>query len=106
MRPLEPGMPGVLAVHVSPGGDRRRVAECASCGALRPIRNRGLCGKCTGRHRRDGTIGEFGWTKTERLAEYATLRAGLTQVQAAARVGVSTRTATRYEAALRQAGAS
>jgi hypothetical protein len=98
--PLE-GRPGVVAVRVLPCGDRRPVAECACCGRVRLIRGRGLCAGCTWSRRNDGTIGEWGWTRADRLAEYAALRGTLTRREAAARLGVSVRTADRYEAALR-----
>jgi hypothetical protein len=65
---------------------------------------RGLCGGCKQRHRREGTISEFGYVRAERIAEYAALLdGGLDPAEAAARVGVSRRTGHRYEAALREA---
>ena len=103
MRPLEPGMPGVLAVHVQPCGDRRPVAECALCGYPRVIRGRGLCEPCRKHCRNDGTIAEYGYVRADRLADYTALREALGMRGAAARVGVTVRTAHRYEAALREA---
>jgi hypothetical protein len=96
--------PGVTAVAVY-AGRRMPVAECARCGQRKPIRARGLCGACSQRSRLDGTISDYGYTRALRLADYAWLRleAGCTLREAAARVGVSERTALRYEAALREA---
>lgn len=100
-------MPGVLAVHVQPCGDRRAVAECASCGQPRVIRGRGLCDGCRKRHRRAGTISEYGWLKADRIALYREARGkGLSVEAAAVKAGVAERTGWRYEAALREAGAS
>lgn len=100
-------MPGVLAVHVQPCGDRRAIAECARCGHLRVIRRRGLCFSCIKRCQRDGTLGEYGWLKADRLAVYREARAkGLTVEAAADKASVTKRTGWRYEAALREAGAS
>jgi hypothetical protein len=83
------------------------VAECACCGQRRVVKRRGLCRACEKRHERAGTIADWGWTKAERLAEYRQARAGgLSPHQAAARVGVTRRTAWRYEAALRELRAS
>ena len=100
MTPLE-DRPGVLGVHVQPCGDRRPVAECALCGHLRVIRGRGLCEPCRKRCRDDGTITQYGYTRADRLADYASLRPSLAVPVAAGRIGVSVRTAMRYEAALR-----
>lgn len=101
-------MPGVLAV-IGPPGNRRAVAECASCGRAKPVRGRGLCGGCKTRHRRDGTIKGYGWVKADRLAELAALPplhdgpenvpppGYITAAQAAERLGVSRRTIERYK---------
>ena len=105
MTPLE-YRPGVLAVHVQPCGDRRPVAECASCGYPRIIRGRGLCEGCRKRCRLDGTLGQYGYLRGDRIADYAALREALGMREAAARVGVTVRTAHRYEAALRGEAAS
>lgn len=105
MTPLE-GRPGVLAVLAWPCGDRRPVAECASCGRPKRIGGRGLCGGCKKRHRLDGTLSQYGYVKADRLADYAGLREELGMRGAAARVGVCVRTAHRYEATLREGAAS
>ena len=95
---------GVLAL-VYRGGCRRSVAECASCGNVRVLRQRGLCQPCVRSATLDGTIEDYGWTRADRLAEYAALRnAGLTIRQAAERTGVSRRGGDRYEADLAAAG--
>ncbi len=94
------GRPGVIGFVIL-GGSRYRVAECGDCGRLRPLPRRGLCNPCIHARRRDGTITEFGWTRADRLAEYAALRRdGLAIAGASARAGVSRRTGERYEAAL------
>jgi hypothetical protein len=75
--------------------------ECVSCGEIRPLCCRSLCGGCRGRHRRDGTIGDWGWVKADRVREYASLRRlGDSVPVAAVRTGVSVRTGWRYEAQL------
>jgi hypothetical protein len=103
VRPLQPGRDGVISVYVMPSGRRCRVAACASCGEPRVIRRRGLCSTCRHRHTADGTIGDYGWTRADRLAEYAAgRRDGLGVGQAAARAGVSRATGSAYEAALRR----
>jgi len=96
--------PGVLAVAAA--HDRRwPVAECASCERVRPIFGRGLCNACRWKRRDDGTIGEYGYVKADRIADYARLRgSGYGVYEAAERIGVSRRTAERYEASLRDAG--
>lgn len=101
MRRLEAGRGGVIAIMPGPCGGRRPVAECASCGVVKPVKRRGLCRACESRHVRDGSIGQYGWVKADRMAEYASLRPGLSVPEAAARAGVSVRTASRYEAELR-----
>jgi hypothetical protein len=86
-------------------GVRRRVTECASCGLERPVHCRGLCRPCQLRHQEDGTAGQFGYVKADRLEDYAWLRAsGELLPVAAARLGVTARTAWRYEAQLAAAG--
>lgn len=98
------GKPGVLAVVTRPSGERYPVAECARCGLQKPVRGRGLCFGCRSRSVRDGTISEYGYTRADRLADYVKLRrGGLGPARAAARIGVTERTAHRYEAALREA---
>ena len=85
-------------------GCRRRLDECASCGQVRVIAHRGLCDPCTNRYERDGTITQWGYVKADRVADYAWLRrSGELLTVAAARVGVSERTAWRYEAQLKDA---
>jgi hypothetical protein len=104
MRPLEPGTGGVVAVLERPSGKRMAISWCASCGLVRAIVARGLCDACHRRHRWDGTLEDFGYTRASRIEDYAFLRAGGQSAEAArARVGVSERTALRYEAALREA---
>ena len=78
--------------------------ECGSCGLDREIIGRGLCDACRSRFRRAGTITEWGWTRADRAADFAALRWGGVRIPvAASRIGVSERTAWRYEAALRSA---
>ena len=83
-------------------GERRRVAECASCELVAPIYYRGLCVTCRDTHRTAGTLEEFGYVKADRLADYEwlTRECGETPTVAAARIGISERTAWRYEAEL------
>ena len=82
-------------------GERRRLAECASCERIRPLIERGLCDSCRTLRRRDGTIGDYGYVKTDRMEDYADLRRfGESVAVAASRVGVSERTGWRYEAQL------
>lgn len=86
-------------------GIRRRVAECASCELERPLYVRGLCRPCHIRHQADGTAGQFGYVKADRLEDYAWLRtSGELLPVVAARLGVTERTAWRYEAELTLAG--
>jgi ribosomal protein S14 len=95
-----PGRTGVIGFVVL-GTIRYRVAECGDCGRQRPVARRGLCNTCVHAHVGDGTITEFGWTRADRLAEYAALRRdGLGVAEASARAGVSRRTGERYEASL------
>jgi hypothetical protein len=96
--------PGVIAV-VEVYGRRLSLAECVLCGHVKPILGRGLCGGCRSACSKDGTLTEYGYTKADRVADYARLRAdGLTVTAAAARIGVHRRSATRYEAELRANG--
>ena len=86
-------------------GIRRRVAGCASCGLVRPLIHRGLCRPCRDRHWQAGTLGEFGYVKADRVADYAALRAAGESITAAAdRLGVARRTAQRYEGELIASG--
>ena len=103
--PLE-NRAGVLAIITVAPGIRVPVAECACCEQVLPILARGLCSRCRSWHRTHGTIDDYGYTKADRLADYVRLRdSGWYDVgQAAARIGVSRRTAERYEAELRVAG--
>lgn len=90
---------------VSLYGRRHTVAECARCGRVRPLLGRGLCNPCRWMSRRNGTILDYGYVKADRVADYARLRGlGYELEDAAVRVGVSKRTAERYEAQLRDAG--
>jgi hypothetical protein len=102
VRRLEPGAAGVIAVHVAPGGGRTPIAECARCGRVMRIPYRGLCMTCLKSCERDGTLAEYGWVKSDRLAEYAAIRQSLGIAEAAQRTGVSKRTAQRYEKQLRE----
>jgi hypothetical protein len=84
-----------------------QLPECASCGHPRPIATRGLCDCCRSRCRRDHTIGRWGEVKAARLEMYAALRAaGWSLEWSAWEVGVSVRTAWRYEAEARDARSS
>jgi len=91
---------------ISQGGDcRRAVGECSACGHVHILKQRGLCHSCALRATEDGTIRDYGWTRSERLAEYAGLRReGLGIAAASARLGVCKRTGERYEAALAASG--
>jgi hypothetical protein len=72
---------------------------------VRPLLCRGLCNSCIWTCRHDGTYGEYGYTKADRIADYAHRRYnGDTIGLAASRLGISRRTAERYEAKLRDAG--
>ena len=83
------------------GGHFCRLDDCADCGRLMPMECRGLCAACRKRNGARGTLGEFGYVKADRVADYAELRrAGVPVPVAAARLGVSERTAWRYEAEL------
>lgn len=95
--------PGVtLTVVLS--GRTLVVSECAACGKVRPVHGRGLCLACWSRHRNDGTLGDWGYVRADRLADFRAYRErGLSVAEAAARVEVSVRTAERYERDLRQA---
>lgn len=86
---------------------------CASCGHDRARRARGLCNTCWNHHQAAGTLGQFPPTprgetrpRLHRVTDYAELRAyGELLDVAARRLGVSARTAWRYEARLRQVAA-
>ena len=97
---------GVLAIITVANGVRVPVAECAGCEQVLPILARGLCSRCRSWHRTHGTIGDYGYVKADRMADYVRLRdSGWCDIgEAAARIGVSERTAERYEAELRDAG--
>jgi hypothetical protein len=86
-------------------GERRRVSECASCEQVSPLICRGLCHPCRDSHLYAGTIEQFGYVKADRLADYDWLTRGCGESLpvAAARIGVSERTAWRYEAEIREA---
>lgn len=100
-----PGRPGILAVLPRGDGFSAPVGECAECGRLRILKQRGLCQSCARRATADGTIGGYGWTRENRLGEYAGFRRrGLGVPEASARAGVSERTGWRYETALARAG--
>ena len=89
------------------GHSRRRVAECASCEQEGPLISRGLCKPCRDRHQWAGTLTSFGYVKADRVADYADLRRdGELLEVAASRIGVSERTAWRYEAGLKDAAGS
>ena len=74
---------------------------CVSCEQDRPVFSRHMCKPCYQRlwRRDDGSLEQFGWVRADRLAEFGQLRDRQYSVEAAgARVGVSARTAWRYEA--------
>lgn len=102
-----PGIIGVITSGVA-RPVRVGVGVCADCGRVRPIPSRGLCHGCRHRHQDAGTLAEWGYTREDRIADYAALRRDpeVTPAAAAARIGVSSRTAYRYEAALREAAAA
>ena len=84
------------------GGYFRRLEDCADCGQFMPMYARGLCSACFKRNQEGGTLGEFGRVRAGRLADYADLRRlGVPVPAAAVRLGVSERTAWRYEAELK-----
>jgi hypothetical protein len=98
------GRPGVISIALL-YGRRRPVAECVSCNRIRPLPCRGLCAACRDRHSDDGTLGDYGYVKGDRVEEYRILRLkGLNITEAGRRSGVSRRTAGRYEAGLIAAG--
>lgn len=100
-----PPKPGVLAMVYRAPGIRSPVAECAACGQVRMLPRRGLCRHCDRAAVLDGTIGEYGQTREDRLAEYAGYRArGLNIREAAERAGVSRRVGDRYEKDLAASG--
>jgi hypothetical protein len=76
--------------------------ECCLCGRTKRIKGRELCSACFNRSTLDGTLGNYGWVRVNRLAEFSELRDRHYPVEmAGARVGVCARTAWRYEAARR-----
>jgi hypothetical protein len=84
-----------------------QLLECASCLRPRQIATRGLCDCCRSRCRRDHTIGRWGEVKAARVEIYAALRAaGWSVAWSAWEVGVSVRTAWRYESGIREQAAS
>ena len=86
-------------------GVRVRVAECARCERQRAIEARGLCHSCRTTCQANGTIGEYGYVKPDRLEDYAYRRGqGDSPGTAAGRLGISKRTACRYETQLAAAG--
>lgn len=86
-------------------GIRRTVSECARCERVRPLFERGLCNSCRAVCRRKGTSAEFGYLKPDRMTDYAYRRRnGDCIALAAERIGVSKRTAERYEAQLVASG--
>ena len=98
-----PGIVSVTVLH----GKRRPVAECVSCNRVRPLPCRGLCVSCRDRHGDNGTLSDYGYVKSDRLAEYRRLRlGGLNITEAAKWIGVSRRTAGRYEASLIATGSA
>jgi hypothetical protein len=100
----DPAAPAVF-IH----GRFLRLGDCASCSQYQPIVGRGLCVTCRWRHRADGTIGDYGYVKADRFSDYVLIRPARVAggelaafVRGAARrLGVSERTAWRYEAALK-----
>jgi len=102
MHYLVPGTPVLDRSAVTP----RVMAACADCGQVRPIIARRLCRTwCYDRNRRAGTLGRYPTGLAVRLEEYAGLRAahwGVLEICAA--LGISLRTARRYDARLRESG--
>jgi hypothetical protein len=97
--------PGVLALVPRGDRDMAPVAECASCGRVRMLPKRGLCGGCYTAACREGTVGLYGQSREERLEEFAGYRRrGLDIGQASERLGVCRRTGDRYEEALAASG--
>jgi len=92
--------------------------RCADCGQVRPHAGRGLCEPCRARHHRAGTLSL--WPLSGRAAHRRNpprsagavagraedlawlVETGETVEMAAQRVGVSGRTAARYQARLRR----
>jgi hypothetical protein len=97
---------GVLALLPRRGDwDMAPVGECAECGRIRMLPKRGLCAGCYKVAWREGTVGRYGQSQDERVAEFARCRRlGFDIRQAAARTGVCTRTGNRYEEALTASG--
>jgi hypothetical protein len=97
-------VPGTVGV-VMYGGRRWRIAECGCCERERRIFSRGLCQACYSSRLDDGTVASYGYVQADRVAEFSQLRsAGYSIVAAGQRLGVTPRTAQRYETALRDAG--
>lgn len=89
--------PGVLG-QARWGGQIVAVAACARCERVWPMVRRGLCYTCARICRADGTIWDYGYTKADKMADYALARGrGLTVSQAAVQAGVDPRTGQRYE---------
>lgn len=93
---------------------RRPIRYCQRCRRHRPYRAKGLCGHCytytrrpyqpTGVGRGGPGVPKSAEVLESRLEEFAELRARhYTTVQAAARIGISVRTAERYAARLKAA---
>lgn len=96
--------PGVMAVALH-GRQLTPIAECARCGALRPMTGRGLCSACRKLCAADGTLDDYGCAKADKMADYALHRnRGLTIGAAARMAGVTERTGARYEAELDAGG--
>ena len=96
--------PGVVAVALH-GRQLTPVAECARCGAARPMTGRGLCSDCRKLCTADGALEDYPCAKADKMADYALHRSRGLSIGAAARVaGVGGRTGTRYEAELHAAG--
>jgi hypothetical protein len=96
----EPGAFPVVVID----GRRYRVAECACCGQQRPVLCRGLCPACGWKHQKAGTLDQFGYTRRDKLADFGALRDHAVSIRdSASRIGISERTAQRYEQARRRA---
>ncbi|WP_144069894.1 helix-turn-helix domain-containing protein [Nonomuraea indica] len=88
--------------------DPRKCTEvlCACCEELGLHGGRGLCHTCYRRHLAAGTLAQYPrlqtWLSAQgRIADFAELRErGLTVREAAEQIGVSLRTAERYQARL------
>lgn len=99
-----PPRPGIAAM-VEYAGQPCPAGECARCGKLYALPARGLCPTCRRQCEDDGTLGDWGVTCADRIAEFTRLRSGGTSIQGSAlRIGVDSRTCQRWENKLAAAG--